>query len=122
MGTKCNGCSESIYDLLFMECRQENCKKIYHMKCLMLSKKQFEEFTEQYKTNWRCPECMRDDPKGDNSDTPVRATAMNKTFTPSSYVNKQRGNRVAHSELRIETEEKVLEELEGVSWGSAISH
>lgn len=117
MSTKCNGCSAVIYDILYMECMQEKCKKLYHLKCLALSTKQFEEMSEDYKSNWRCPECLRDAPKGNNSDTPVRGAVMNKTFTPStSYVTKERGGGVMLDESRIGMEERLLEELREFRW------
>lgn len=103
-----------IYDILYMECAQEKCKKIYHLKCLALSTKQFEEMSEDYKASWRCPECMRSVPKGNNADTPVRGSTLNMTFTPSSsscFVNTERGKRVFLDETKVEAEDRLLEEL-----------
>ncbi|CAH2239452.1 jg24388, partial [Pararge aegeria aegeria] len=112
MSTKCNGCSAVIYDILYMECAYEKCRKIYHLNCLAVSQEQFEEMTEDYKASWRCPECMRAVPKGNNADTPVRGITLNKTFTPSSCkVNTVRGNRVVLDETRMEAEDRILEEM-----------
>ncbi|XP_069360186.1 uncharacterized protein [Maniola hyperantus] len=117
MVIKCHGCNVAIYDLSFMECAHESCKKIYHLKCLLLTDKQYEEYTEEFKANWSCPECTRDAPKGNNSDTPVRGAVMNKTFTPSAcYVTKERGNRIVLDDSRIGMEEKLLEELKDFRW------
>lgn len=94
MGTKCSGCKDMIYDLSIMECCQ--CKKVYHYKCLSMTTERFDNFTQEEKDNWVCPDCVRRVPRGDNTDTPIRgSTPLNQTFTPIlstyEYVNKKRG-------------------------------
>lgn len=113
MGTKCNGCDSVIYDISYMECSQENCKKLYHLKCLAITEKTFELFTQEYKSDWRCPECVRDIPKRGNSDTPVRGLAtMNQTFTPNAFVSTQRGGSCRNNELQTDDDEmKILAEI-----------
>lgn len=93
---------------------KKKCKRLYHLKCLALNEKNFEPFTEEYKGKWLCPECVRDIPKTDNSETPVRGHAiMNKTFTPNAdYVNTERGGRTrAHDRYTNETDNGILDEI-----------
>jgi hypothetical protein len=112
MATKCNGCGLEIYDISYMECSEENCKKLYHLKCLTITENSFESFTQEFKDNWHCPECKRNIPKRGNSDTPVRGHAMiNQTFTPSGFVNTQRGTRCRTNELEDDEGMKILAEL-----------
>lgn len=112
MGTKCSGCDAAIFDIMFMECSQEPCKKMYHLKCIAVTADKFASFTQDYKDNWVCPECTCAIPKRDNSNTPVRGSIiLNKTFTPSSYVNTERGGRLNPNESVLDTESKILEEL-----------
>ncbi|XP_059053393.1 splicing factor 3B subunit 2-like [Achroia grisella] len=114
MGTKCNGCEAVIYDISFMECSVDECKKLYHLKCLAMTVESFEALTEEYKKQWVCPECVCTNPKRDNSDTPVRSNLLlNKTFTPANnYINTERGNRVRLSEVSMMVNDtKILEEL-----------
>lgn len=110
---KCSGCSAVIYDILFMECSEGRCKKLYHLKCLNITKEKFEDFTQEYKVNWVCPECVRAMPKMDNTDTPVRGNpVLNKTFTPISHVNVNRGSHNEDLSIIMDTESKVLKELQ----------
>ncbi|XP_060807640.1 uncharacterized protein LOC132903393 [Amyelois transitella] len=77
-----------------------------------MSEEKFEELTVEYKKQWRCPECIRSVPRKDNSNTPVRGIIMNKSFTPSTYINTERGNRVNPNEsMCIETESRLVEEM-----------
>lgn len=113
MGPKCTGCDAVISDILYMKCEQEGCKKLYHLKCLTLTKEKFEAFTEEYKLNWRCPECVCSIPKRDNSETPVRGNpVINKTHTPS-YVNTERGSRISKKEITdVDSISKIMREIQ----------
>lgn len=123
MGTKCSGCTGDIYDVSFMECCKESCKKLYHCKCLSMSTELFENLTQAKKDGWICPDCVRLAPRGgDNSNTPIRNLGMNETYTPGrlDFVNKVRGGggggcgdgeRTYMNESTVDTDKKVLEEL-----------
>lgn len=51
-------------------------------------------------------------PKKDNSNTPVRGIPMNKTFTPSSFVNTERGVRINPNEVSmVENDPRLHEEI-----------
>lgn len=93
MGTKCNACDAEIYDISFMECCNDKCKKLYHLNCLAITPEVFEAFTEESRNKWVCPECMCTKPKRNDNNTPVRGSVMNKTFTPNNFVNYERGSR-----------------------------
>lgn len=112
MGTKCCGCDSSIFDLLFMECAKVTCKKIYHLKCLAITNEQHEKLSVEYKNNWICPECTRNVPKMGNSETPIRQSVMNKTFTPGNFVNTERGSHGKLDGSYVgDREKQILEEL-----------
>lgn len=112
MSTKCNGCDGAIYDILYMDCSKETCKKSYHLKCLAMKKEKFEALTQEQKELWVCPECLCTMPKKDNSNTPVRGIPMNKTFTPSSFVNTERGVRINPNEVSmVENDPRLHEEI-----------
>lgn len=93
MSTKCSGCDSTIFTIQYMECAKLNCKKTFDLNCLAITTDVFETFTQGYKDEWICPECTCLQPKGDNSDTPIRSVGINKTFTPSTFVTTQRGSR-----------------------------
>ncbi|KAL4709141.1 hypothetical protein ACJJTC_015790 [Scirpophaga incertulas] len=113
MGEKCNGCDTAIYDLSYMKCSNEKCKRSYHLKCLAMTEEKFQGFSDEYKNNWSCPECSAKIPKGNNSDTPVRGHINpNKTVTPSNFVNIERGSRCRVKEIPIvDNECNLLKEL-----------
>ncbi|CAH2097370.1 unnamed protein product [Euphydryas editha] len=115
MGTKCNGCDADIYDISYMECSQVKCKKLFHLKCLALTKETFQAFSQDCKDNWICPECMRDVPKRGNADTPVRGrgVVMNKASTPSNCnITIERGqSKMNDSYIMVENERNVLDEI-----------
>lgn len=112
MGTKCDGCDSAIYDILFMECSQEKCKKVYHLQCLSLPKERFEELSVDFKNTWICPACKCNTPKLGNTETPVRGTVLNKTFTPGYFVNTQpRGARQIEETMIEDNNVEVLRVL-----------
>lgn len=93
MGTKCSACDAGIYDISFMECGNDKCKKLYHLNCLAITPEVFETFTEESKNKWVCPECVCTSRKRKDNNTPVRGSVMNKSFTPNNFVNYERGSR-----------------------------
>ncbi|XP_053610304.1 uncharacterized protein LOC128675163 [Plodia interpunctella] len=111
MGTKCSGCDAVLYDISYMECSKEKCRKLFHLKCLAMSVATFESLTEEYKKQWMCPECVSLNPRKDNTNTPVRNTIMNQTFTPGCNVNTARGNRLQADISLMETDNKISDEL-----------
>lgn len=113
MATRCGGCAKDIYDIAFMECSNEKCKKLYHWQCIGISAEAFSTCTDEYKNNWICPECVCSKPKQNNKDTPVKGIVMNETFTPSSFVNTQRGNRFEATRMSTDNvdNEMLLREL-----------
>lgn len=110
---KCPGCGEVNEDISVLQCAQQTCKKTYHLNCIGITQAVFENLTQEFKCNWVCPECKLNIPKGDNSNTPVRGSGvMDKTFTPSTNVNMNRGARYNLNESSMaDNDNKVLEEL-----------
>lgn len=112
MCTKCSGCGETIFDILFLECSNGHCKKLFDLKCLAIKPEVFEAYSEGEKMHWICPECVCSYPKRTNTDSPVRSNTptMNKTYTSNNdNVNTQRGSGKAASKVDINV--KILEEL-----------
>lgn len=52
------------------------CDDLYDLPCLNLSVPQFNALSDDFRKNWLCPSCSSNRPKGDNSKTPVRSTAI----------------------------------------------
>ncbi|XP_063394144.1 uncharacterized protein LOC134679197 [Cydia fagiglandana] len=50
-----------------MECSNQKCKKMFDLKCLAIQPENFDNFTEDYKDSWVCPECACLKPKGENT-------------------------------------------------------
>lgn len=111
MATKCGACDEKVLNISYMECSNENCKKLFHVKCLALTLEVFEAFSEEYKSTWICPECICCNPKHNNQDTPVRGNTptLNRTFT--NNVNTRRGNRSESSTTNTEIGTDMIAEL-----------
>lgn len=86
-GNTCVGCSGSLDHKDFMSCKE--CKQNYDLQCASLSPKRFRSFNEEKMRKWLCPECICKRPKGDNSDTPVRSTHLQRPVSPSGVVHEK---------------------------------
>lgn len=86
---KCAACSGDLTTLEQLKCA--TCSSRYHYDCVNNSNIKFKELTIDYKTNWTCPSCRSKQPRGDNSNTPVRAPG-NITYdnSPTSNVTLRR--------------------------------
>lgn len=73
-----------------MECAI--CRNSYDLICLNISTTDFSSFTELDKSSWKCPSCKASLPKGNNSNTPIRA-ANNSNTISSVNVNLSRGSQ-----------------------------
>lgn len=106
MVTKCSGCDAVIFNILFMECSNSSCKKIYDLKCLGIAQGKFDSLSQEEKENWICPECLCSNPKTGNSETPVRTNPLvfNRTFTPSTNITMLRGSNNNKMNLDITTD------------------
>lgn len=96
-----------------MKCSSESCNKLYDLKCLAIEQQLFDDFTEEHKEQWVCPECHCANPKRNNADTPVRTPGMTKKGTTSvdCNVNMQRGSRSKVYARQTEGETELLVEL-----------
>ncbi|CAB3225757.1 unnamed protein product [Arctia plantaginis] len=95
-----------------MKCSHVPCGKPYHLSCLALTTEKYKEFTQEYRSQWKCPECVYTTPRSDNSETPIRYHGITqKCFTPSINVNTMRGSRNASHSCAMDTEEKLLKEF-----------
>ncbi|XP_069362050.1 putative leucine-rich repeat-containing protein DDB_G0290503 [Maniola hyperantus] len=63
----------------------------YHFDCIYTSSTKSKEFSVDCKSNWICPSCRSKQPKGDNTNTPVRGPAGASSETsPSSNITFRR--------------------------------
>lgn len=86
---KCAGCSFDLGILEQLKCA--TCSLRYHYDCINTTNAKYKELTTDYKINWICPTCRSKQPKGDNSNTPVRSSASTAFETsPSSNVTLRR--------------------------------
>ncbi|KAM3957831.1 LOW QUALITY PROTEIN: uncharacterized protein ACR2FA_008176 [Aphomia sociella] len=68
--THCAGCLKSIEER-YLCCG--SCKQFYDLVCANVSEQRFfNTLTPEHKESWRCVLCKSKQPKGDNSNTPIR--------------------------------------------------
>lgn len=88
------------------------CKQSYHSLCVNISDKELQKMTAKNKKDWLCPDCVCKIPRGDNSNTPIRASSS--TTSTSSNVTTRRNlkesqpgdddvhnDSVSRSEIRV---------------------
>lgn len=67
----CAGCSNRISDRKFLECYK--CKDTYDLLCANISEEWFYNImSKERKQTWECPQCKSQQPKNNNTNTPVR--------------------------------------------------
>ncbi|KAJ2954682.1 hypothetical protein O0L34_g2977 [Tuta absoluta] len=91
--TSCGACASKIQNLNFMECSNTKCALLFCLLCINITQEEFNQFTDSYKADWLCPQCIPKIRKGDH--TPVRSAAvsqLNDTFTKN--INVTRGSRL----------------------------
>lgn len=88
----CSACSNEIVTAEHIKC--VTCSLRYHFDCVNNSGIQYKELTTEFKNNWVCPSCRAKQPKGDNTNTPVRqsssSTQSSGITSPSSNVTLRR--------------------------------
>lgn len=77
MGKPCGACCKNLLPGdSAVDCTR--CKGRYHRKCLNISQKDLTKSVDK----WFCPLCNAQEPRGDNSNTPVRTLSLtNEDFT-----------------------------------------
>lgn len=112
MSFNCNGCGEDLTGLPFIECSKRTCNKVYEIKCLGLTTENFENFSQEYKDQWVCPECVCSQRKPNrNADTPVsRTSGQASTSSICSNVNTQRGSRIKKAQSPMMEQKSNLQE------------
>lgn len=86
---KCAGCARDLLTSEQLKCT--DCALRYHFECVNTANKKFKEICTYYKKTWVCPTCQSKKPKGDNSNTPVRAEYIMNDDIPTSNVTTRRG-------------------------------
>ncbi|XP_072939720.1 uncharacterized protein [Epargyreus clarus] len=87
---KCAGCALDLLTLEQLKCN--TCFLRYHFECINTSKRKFKEISQDFKSSWVCPTCRSKEPKGDNSNTPVRYTGTTSEVSPTTHVTLRRAN------------------------------
>lgn len=69
---KCGGCLKPIEGKQYLRCNL--CALNYDLSCANVSEQRYlNTMTRDHKKNWKCMLCISKQPKGDNSNTPIRA-------------------------------------------------
>lgn len=67
----CAGCRQNITNREFLICSL--CKETYDLQCSQVSEKRFyNTMTTEHRESWKCPACVCNRRKGDNTNTPIR--------------------------------------------------
>ncbi|CAH0405901.1 unnamed protein product [Chilo suppressalis] len=68
----CSGCKKPVPKREFLTCKF--CSSIYDIECAEVSSQRYyNTMTAEHKNKWKCPLCQANEPKRDNTETPVRA-------------------------------------------------
>ncbi|KAH9646011.1 hypothetical protein HF086_017540 [Spodoptera exigua] len=95
-----------------MECANSKCRKKYHLDCLEISVDVFNNYTQEFKRGWMCPECLCARPKRGNSETPIRSLDFKlSSTTPLNSINALRGSQIHVTPTIMDTDTTLLEEL-----------
>lgn len=84
----CAGCLSSIESRQYLRCLV--CTDTYDLQCANVSEKRFyNTMTSDHKSAWKCQRCVCRQPKGDNTNTPVRGTVAesNDNMTANDSIN-----------------------------------
>lgn len=115
MPNNCGACGAALTDTNNMECSNEKCKKRYDLECLEISTGTFGSYTQSFKKNWICPECVCSKPKVGNIETPIRSNTLksdiNTYTTPMSFVSAQRGSKANFTPTVSNNDSDLLKEL-----------
>lgn len=115
MPNNCGACGAALTDTNNMECSNEKCKKRYDLECLEISTDTFGSYTQSFKKNWICPECVCSKPKVGNIETPIRSNTLksdiNTYTTPMSFVSAQRGSKANFTPTVSNNDSDLLKEL-----------
>ncbi|CAG9791737.1 unnamed protein product [Diatraea saccharalis] len=82
----CGGCRKSIEDRRYLRCSA--CRLYYDLDCANVSEQRFyNTMSTDYKKVWKCVICASQQPKVDNTNTPVRGTAVGVTVQRGAAVD-----------------------------------
>lgn len=113
---KVKKCAACLNDLLTPEqLKCVTCGLRYHFDCINAPSKKFKELTSDFKSEWMCPSCRLKQPRGDNTNTPVRGSASTSSDTsPSSNVTLRRTQPSSQSQtqelIAIENVKQLMKE------------
>ncbi|CAG9782738.1 unnamed protein product [Diatraea saccharalis] len=86
----CGGCRKSIEDKRFLSCSA--CGLHYDLECANVSEQRFyNTMSKDHKKAWKCVMCFSRQPKVDNTNTPVRGTALGVTVQRGAAVESPSG-------------------------------
>lgn len=76
MALVCSGCRNEIIDRRFLTC--SICQENYDLECANVTEKRFyNTMSKEHKKSWKCDYCRSNEPKTDNTNTPIRPLQHN---------------------------------------------
>lgn len=82
---KCTACAEDLSTPEQIKC--VTCSLRYHYDCINTTSKKYKELKNDYLNSWVCPLCQSKQPKGDNTNTPVRASSSSNVSHDTSSIS-----------------------------------
>uniref|UniRef100_A0A2H1W956 SFRICE_028235 n=1 Tax=Spodoptera frugiperda TaxID=7108 RepID=A0A2H1W956_SPOFR len=106
---RCEACNTDIMNNNCIKCTR--CNKQYHTLCINLSDEDLQ--NEKNSNKWLCPHCRSKQPKGDNSNTPVRPSTPTSMADITFNVTRRKVNQAR-------TEPQQIASLTTESWRQEI--
>lgn len=101
LNSNCAGCLSTIESRQYLRCCV--CSDTYDLQCANVPEKRFyNTMTADHKNAWKCPRCICRQPKGDNTNTPVRGTGTDSnTKSPHNDSVNNGGTAVCLSQSEV---------------------
>lgn len=119
----CGGCKSSIENERSLRCCI--CAQVYDLLCANVPIAVYSTMTTEHREKWVCLECKCKQPRGDNSNTPVRSTrseagsiycddqSMNVTIRKTQFSQNRKSTKQLYDEY-LHPDETYLDNLRGV--------
>lgn len=96
----CVGCLSEIHNNSGrIDCAR--CKQCYHNLCVNITDKNLKKMPDTQKANWQCPNCHSKQPRGDNTNTPVKQTSSSSSSAaaPSNVTTRKATKSAGESSI-----------------------
>ncbi|KOB65231.1 Zinc finger DNA binding protein [Operophtera brumata] len=88
------------------------CALRFHFECGISTSKKFEEISPAYRSTWVCPTCHSKQPRGDNSNTPIRGNctvASDGDSTANVTMRRKNNSAVTQGPLTLENVKELMQ-------------